>query len=778
MGVPTGPLHLGAFTGGDHERTDEAVHVDPSDLTTHGVIVGMTGSGKTGLGLVLLEEALASGIPVLALDPKGDLGNLLLTFPEPTAEAFGPWVPDGTDPATTARDWAEGLASWGVGAEQLAKVAATPKTVYTPGSGAGVPLNLIGSLQPPTNTDAEDLRDEAEAIVSGLLGLVGVTSDPLAGREHVLLANLLERAWAEGVPLDLPTLVLQVQDPPMRTLGVIELESFYPRSARSDLVMRLNALVASPSFTAWGAGEPLDVARMLWTPEGAARAAIVYLAHLSDAERQLVVSRILTRLVSWMRRQPGTPGLRVLVYLDEAFGFVPPTAAPPSKKPILTLFKQARAHGVGVVLATQNPVDLDYKAISNAGTWMVGRLQTQQDKARLTEGLTLADGTVAAGSLDATISHLAKREFLLHRVGRGTPRTFTVRWAMSYLRGPLSRDELAALPGMDLQRRPLEARATPTTPAPDDTLSTPPKTAPNLVVRYLDPAAPWAAEVGAVPGGARLVPAIALRCTLRYDDTALGLDQTDTWEAVLVDPSEPVSFDDHLAVDYDDRDLLTEPPPGARYEVPRLDLTRSSTVTALPRMARDWLVAHRRAQVRVNRTLKLSQRPGEDDGSFEARCRTAADTVADARADAIRRRLEPRIDRLRAMLEDDQLRARQLGEEAAASRQRELLTGAGDLLGALLGGRRSTRSISGALSRSSAGRARSQRVEGRLEQTLARVDRREADLAELEAQLAAELLDLHDEAERQAGDIEVAEVPLEKADVTVEEVALVWIPRA
>ncbi|MGH3012635.1 MAG: ATP-binding protein, partial [Gaiellaceae bacterium] len=438
--------------------TDPLV-VESGDLTTHGVIVGMTGSGKTGLGIVLLEEALTSGIPALILDPKGDMGNLLLTFPDLAPENFRPWVNEDDArsaglsadnyAAKVAADWKAGLESHGIGPERIAALReAAELAVYTPGSQAGLPVNIVGSLQAPTlswETEAETLRDEIEGTVMSLLGLVGIQADPLASREFVLLSNLVETAWRAGQSLDLGTLIGQVQTPPLRKLGVFDLDTFFPPKDRTELAMKLNSLVASPSFAAWGEGQPLDPGTLLRTPEGKPRGAIVYLAHLSEEERQFVVTLVLSKLVTWMRGQPGTSDLRTLVYMDEVFGFVPPTAAPPAKKPILTIFKQGRAFGVGMVLATQNPVDLDYKAMSNAGTWLVGRLQTERDKARVLEGLKSAAGGSDIDALDAAVGGLEKRQFLLVSAKSSQPALFQTRWAMSYLRGPLTRDQVAEL---------------------------------------------------------------------------------------------------------------------------------------------------------------------------------------------------------------------------------------------------------------------------------------------------------------------------------------------
>ncbi len=386
-------LRLGEqIEAGSGNRDGVPVELGRESLTTHGVIVGMTGSGKTGLGVVLLEEVGSTGVPVLVIDPKGDMGNLALTFPELSAAEFEPWVDPGeahrrgvdraTLAAESAETWRRGLAGWGLSQQDVAGLReAAPVTLYTPGSTAGTPLSVLGSLAAPPrpfDEDAEDLRAEIEAFVSSLLVLAGIDADPMASREHILLAHLIERAWRNGQSLDLGELVAQVAQPPLRRIGVFELDRFFPEKDREKLAMRLNGLCASPSFQPWLEGDPLDIQQMLYRPDGKPRTAVVYLPHLSDEQRMFAVTLLLSKVVSWMRRQPGTSDLRALVYMDEVFGFCPPTGSPPAKRPILTLLKQARAHGVGVVLATQNPVDLDYKAMSNAGAWMVGRLSTRR----------------------------------------------------------------------------------------------------------------------------------------------------------------------------------------------------------------------------------------------------------------------------------------------------------------------------------------------------------------------------------------------------------------
>src|SRR6185503_1090417 len=455
-----GSFHLGRAIDPDtgEPGADEVV-VGSSDLTTHGVIVGMTGSGKTGLAVVLIEEALRAGIPAFVLDPKGDMTNLALVFPDLEPASFRPWVSEAEAQAAgvsvdeyaarQATMWREGLEASGIGPERLQELKdAADVTVYTPGSTAGVPLNVIGSLGAPSlswDTEEEALRDEIEATVTSLLALVGIRADPLSSREHVLLSNLIENAWRAGRDLDLGTLIGEIQTPPIRKLGVFEIDQFFPPADRTKLAFTLNTLVAPPSFAAWGQGEPLDPQAMLFTPDGKPRCAVVYLAHLSEEERQFVVTLVFSKLVTWMRGQEGTPDLRALAYMDEVFGYVPPSASPPPKKPILTIFKQGRAFGLGLVLSTQNPVDLDYKAMSNAGTWLVGRLQTENDKARVLEGLRSAAGGTDVAALDKAIGALGKRQFLLVSAKSSTPRLLATRWAMSYLCGPLTKEQVARL---------------------------------------------------------------------------------------------------------------------------------------------------------------------------------------------------------------------------------------------------------------------------------------------------------------------------------------------
>jgi hypothetical protein len=808
-----GSFYLGGLIGSDPAADPAAdpLLYDARDLTTHGVILGMTGSGKTGLALGLLEESLLSGIPVLALDPKGDLTNLLLTFPELRPEDFRPWINEADAArsnlsadefaAKAAETWRAGLASWGLGPDRIRQLkAGADFAIYTPGSKAGLPLNVMGSLDPPPlswDTEDEALRDEIEGFVTSLLGMAGIDADPIAGREHILLANLIERSWRAGSALDLGALIQQIQQPPFRKLGVFDVDTFFPPKDRTALALRLNGLMASPSFAEWLEGAPLDPAVLLGAPGGRPRASIVYLAHLSDAESQFVVTLILSKVVTWMRGLQGTTDLRALVYMDEVFGFVPPTASPPPKKVILTILKQARAFGVGLVLATQNPVDLDYKAMSNAGTWWIGRLQTERDKARILEGLSSASGGLDVSLLDPMISGLEQRRFVLHRAGQSPARVFASRWDMSYLRGPLTKEQITTLMA-DVPTTPAGApsaatatagsavQAVPASPIADgalgDVSSVAPSVAEGVPVFFLDPAAPWGAIVHAAVNATRLEPALVARVRLRFDDAKAGVDHAEEWEAVffpLADSFDPASG---TAVDYDDRDLRAEAPPGARYRLPAAPVSRVAYFRKAATDLRSHLARTRSVTVFRNSTLKLYARPGEGRADFAARCQAVANEGADRDAARIRDRLEARKDRLQETLDTARRRADQAAADASAREQQEMVAGAGTILGVLLGGRGSARSIAGRASRALGGvtsrRSASARASQRVDSAREAAASKEAELERLEQEILDELREITDIWAAKAAQIDEIQIGLESTDVTVDRIGLLWIPTA
>ena len=454
------------------------------------------------------------------------------------------------------------------------------------------------------------------------------------------MSNLIEHGWSNGRSLDLPTLLRQIQDPPLRRLGVFEVDAFFPPKARSKFAMRLNGLMASPSFVEWMQGEPLDIDTLMRAPDGRPRASIIHLAHLSDFERLFVVTLVLSKFITWMRKLPGTSELRALIYADEVMGFAPPTAEPPTKRPILTLYKQARAHGVGVVMATQNPVDLDYKLMSNAGTWMVGRLQTERDKARIIEGLRSASGDVDIAAWDARIGGLGKRQFLLKSARSAKPTLFTTRWAMSYLRGPLTRAVLLRLKPDDYP--PAGQRSAASLSGEQelgsDESSVPPAVASGIPVRYLDPSAPWSAELGVSPNGRRLEPGLAARVRLLFDERVGDLRHEEEWEAVFFPLAQQFDAESAMAVDYDRRDFREKPADDVVYALGDAPLDRATFFKEAEKAIEDDLFRNKALKLYRNKALKLYSRPGESEDDFEGRCMAAAEDRADTEAEKLRDR--------------------------------------------------------------------------------------------------------------------------------------------
>jgi hypothetical protein len=447
----------------NNKTAAEPLLYDSKDLTTHAVCVGMTGSGKTGLCLALMEEAALNGIPALAIDPKGDLGNLLLAFPKLEPADFRPWIDESEAArkkqspdefaASQAELWRTGLAKWDQGPDRIGRYCdSVDRVIYTPGSTAGIPITVLKSFAAPPKelvADADAFGERIASATSGLLALMGIDADPVRSREHIFISTLLETAWRAGKDVDLRQLIQDINRPPINKVGAVDLESFYPAKDRTKLAMSLNNLLASPSFASWLEGEPLDIKKILYTPEGKPRLAIISIAHLDDAQRMFFVTILLNEVLAWIRTQPGTSSLRALLYMDEVFGYFPPLGNPPSKRPMLTLLKQARAFGLGVMLATQNPVDLDYKGLSNAGTWFLGRLQTERDKARVMEGLEGASAQAGASfnrqQMEAALAALGNRVFLMNNVHEDAPVVFQTRWVLSYLCGPLTRGQIKKL---------------------------------------------------------------------------------------------------------------------------------------------------------------------------------------------------------------------------------------------------------------------------------------------------------------------------------------------
>ena len=427
------------------------------DLTTHAAIIGMTGSGKTGLGITLLEEACIDNIPSIIIDPKGDITNLALTFPQMRAEDFLPYVDEAEaankgqsveEFATSQAElWRNGIESSFQDLERVKILKDSASfNIYTPKSSSGLGVALLSDFACPNINDEEIFSNYINSLAASVLSLIGMSSEDMSSKEQLLISTIFETKFKEQKDVSIEELINFIANPPFKKIGVFDVDTFYPSSERLKLAMKINALIASPSFKGWTQGVRLEISKMLFDENGKAKCNIFTISHLNDAERMFFVTLLLNEIIAWMRGTEGTSSLRAILYMDEIFGFFPPNANPPSKTPMLTLLKQARAFGLGCVLSTQNPVDLDYKGLSNIGTWFIGRLQTAQDKARVIDGLSgIAGSNLDKASLESLISNLAKRNFLLKNINEDGLNVISTRWALSYLKGPLSREQISNL---------------------------------------------------------------------------------------------------------------------------------------------------------------------------------------------------------------------------------------------------------------------------------------------------------------------------------------------
>jgi hypothetical protein len=764
------------------------------DLVTHGVCVGMTGSGKTGLCLALLEEAAIDRIPALIVDPKGDLGNLLLAFPDLKPEDFRPWVQESLAAqkglsveefaAQQAQLWRDGLAKWGQTGDRIRKFRESVDiAIYTPGSEAGIPVSVLKSFRAPGDELIEDRELFRERIASTATAILSLVTDgeinPLQSKEHILISQILDSAWRSGQDLDLAALIAQIQTPPFQRVGVLELDSFYPADQRFALAMKLNALLASPGFEAWMHGEALDIDRMLYTETGTPRLSIFSIAHLGDQERMFFVSLLLNETVAWMRRQSGTTSLRALFYMDEVFGYLPPVKNPPSKQALMTLMKQARAFGLGVLLATQNTMDLDYKALSNAGTWFVGRLQTERDQARILDGL---EGTAAGTGLKferremgQLLSSLGNRMFLLYDVHRERPEVFESRWAMSYLRGPLTRSQIKQL--MDPRKQSTSAAAGASGAAAPSSkpavhtaqASARPLLAPDVPQTFLP-------VRSAQPAGATLHYEPALVCVgqAQIEDAKAGISELRTLCVLVpfVEGTVPLDWSSATSLNIQPSELTSSQAGPAQFAQPPAPAAKGKNYSAWNKEFANWILTNVQVQLYRSPSLKQVSRPGEEERAFRLRLDTAAREERDKMVEALRAKYATRLTHLTDKVRNAEFTLQRQKQEAQQSKIDSAISIGTSVLGAIFGRGRATTGVS------AAGRAY-----GRVSRESTDVAKAEAALASAQQQLAELQSRIEDEAGRIAERVDPLTEPLEtvvvkpkKTGISVQLVSLAWAP--
>jgi hypothetical protein len=816
----------GFYIGRDYdpkvgETISQNTHYDPDDLTTHAVVVGMTGSGKTGLCVDLMEEAALKGLPALMIDPKGDITNLLLHFPELAPDNFKPWInPDQARreeqtveelAAKTAELWRNGLAKWDIQPGRLRALKNAARfAVYTPGSDAGIPVSILASLEAPPiswEENEELLREKISGTVTALLGLVGMHDiDPVRSREHILLANIFEQSWSQGKDLDLGELILQTQNPPFSKMGVFDVNTFFPEKDRFELAMLLNNILAAPAFQVWLEGQPLDIEGMLYTPDGRPRHSIFYIAHLPDAERMFFVTLLFSAVEAWMRSQSGTTSLRSLLYFDEIFGYLPPSQNPPSKEPMLRMLKQARAFGVGLVLVTQNPVDLDYKGLSNTGTWFIGKLQTDQDKQRLLDGLQGAAPDMNRGEYDQMISSLGKRVFLLHNVHEKKPQLFQTRWAMNYLAGPLTRAQIPAvnqLAGAELEPisgeiAPQPAQSTVEADISSDrataaSAQTQPESEGDLPGSTTRPAVPgrmaeyflpnnlsfteaFSTAGRSVPEGAQSLgliyrPALLAQSRIRYLNRKYDLDYEQGHTALTSTPDRRgvIRWKEVLSRNIDIDSLDDKPDPRARFGSLEAPLSEPKTMKSVESDFLDWNYHNSSVIVRANEDLDIYAGPQVSQAEFRKLCSESAREKREAELKKVEDKFDKKIDAVLRRMKREQRELEEDRSELSQRKMEEYGTHAETVL-SLFGRRKKS------LSRSLSKRRMTEKAEADVKESLQAIEEYERQVKELQAEQEEAMEEVNERWEDIASQVSEIEVTPYKKDILVELFGVAWFP--
>lgn len=767
---------------------DEKLLYDAKDLTTHAMCVGMTGSGKTGLCLSLLEEAALDGIPAICIDPKGDLGNLMLSFPDFAPADFKEWLDasdanrKGMDIDTyakeTAKTWKTGLKDWDQAPERVRRFKdAAEVAIYTPGSNAGIPITVLKSFDAPPESvlgDSDLMRERIAGAASGLLTLMGIEADPLGSREHILLSNIFDTTWRQGKNLDLPSLIRAIQSPPIKKVGVFDLESFYPAADRMKLSMTLNNLLASPTFAGWLEGQPLDIKSLLYTKTGKPKLSIISIAHLSDPERMFFVTIMLNELLSWMRTQPGTSSLRALFYMDEVYGYFPPSAKPPSKPPMMVLLKQARAFGLGIALATQNPVDLDYKGLSNIGTWFLGRLQTQRDKERVLEGLEGAAAQTGTkfnrGEMEQTLAALGGRVFLMNNVHDDGPTIFQTRWAMSFLRGPLSRQQIQKL--MEPKRLEL-AQKEPVVQEKMSSKSDADKPERPIVPNDVEERF-WIAS-RTPDTDSRLVyrPALLANASCHYVRSSADLDD---WfdKSLLYQVKKRIAkavWRSSIEIKPGTLELALQPEEDFRFADLPAELLNDKEYKKWEKDLKDHLYRNVPITLYKCKELDVVSKPGQDELDARMSWRQQLRELRDDKKEALRAKYAKKIKALEAKMRTSQQRLEREKAQYDQQKWSSVMSLGQTVLGALLGNKISSRSATTGRSFGRAAQQRTDVVHAR--ETLAQL---ETEKAELEYECEADIRELQEDLSIEALTLEKLDIPCRKGDLKIDLLTLAWIP--
>jgi len=751
------------------ETTEVLTLLKNKNFTTHAAIIGMTGSGKTGLGVSIIEEAAIDNIPSIIIDPKGDMGDLCLADSTFSAKNFEPWVAD----EAKAKDanveyavkistmWKNGIESWGQSIERVEKFQNVKKTIYTPGSSAGVAINIMSSLEiPPVEImqDSDTFSSYLKSTTVSLLSLVGIVADPLDSKEYILLAQILTKSWLVDEDVKIETIIGKIINPSFKKIGVLPLDDFYPQDARFKLATKFNSLIASPSFSLWLKGDNLDIQKLLYDEDGKAKIAIFSISHLNDDERMFFVTLLLNKYIAWMRRQSGTSALKTLLYMDEIFGFFPPTKNPPSKEPMLLLLKQARAFGVGVVLSTQNPVDLDYKGLSNIGTWFIGRLQTTQDIERVIDGL----GGQIGSSFDkkeikTLLANLQKRTFFLKSAHLDDIRLFSTRWVMSYLKGPLKRDEISLLMKEQKDVQSIEVETV-------DTLSN--KNKDLAAYQNIDDSIPQYFELHASSKNS-FYSTLMAKVKVHFYSQRRGIDEEKefTLTMELDSKQQNIRWDDAKEEIVDFEKFPHTPPSKAKFQSLPDVIMKDKGLKSATRELKDYLYQEKFLELLRCVSPKLESKADESRADFLVRLQ---DILSDKKEIEIEK-IQIRYGKKEKVLINRLSRAKERVEKESSDSTSSMIEMGISVLGALFG-KVSPTKIGRAVSKG----GRILKEHGEMSRAEERVAQVNEDVEALEYELEDKIDALNEKYNVDNCEVETFKIKPRKTDIDIENCALVW----
>ena len=755
---------LALFYLGKNSQDDTPTLYKSKHLTTHAAIIGMTGSGKTGLGISLIEEAAIDNIPALIIDPKGDMGNLCLGFPQMRAEDFEPWI-DGGDAEKTATMWKEGIESFGQDLGRVKTFADVEKTIYTPGSSAGVGVNILGSFEAPS-ADIVDDSDTFSSLIntttSSLLALISIKSDSLNSKEHLLISNIFAHFWSDETSLSIEELIGYVVSPPFSKVGILPLDSFYPQNQRMKLAQQLNGVISSVTFSSWIKGEALNIQNMLYDENGKAKVAIFSIAHLNDDERMFFVTILLNAYISWMRRQRGSSTLKALLYMDEIFGFFPPTKNPPSKEPMLLLLKQARAFGTGVILSTQNPIDIDYKGLSNIGTWFIGKLQTKQDIAKVLDGIS-ASSNLSKAEISKKISTLKGRHFFLKNVHADKTDEFYTRWVLSYLKGPMTKDDIRML--MKNRKTKVEKPLHVERKKVSKSVNTKPIISENIKEYFVD---------SDINSDGEFYPSLYGEVTLRFYNQRRGIDTQEELSFKLdVDESVmEIDFENAYEASLTHKNLKAKS--GATYADISPLLKNEKTLRKFEKSLSNFIYHTKRVELFQCKKLRLESTIGQDERDFIVDVKNALKEKRESEIEKLQKRFETKYSRYETKFDRLQVKL-QKEENDVSSKVTDTLISVGT---ALFGAFFSKKKLSVTnINRASSSFKKGKRVfkeKDDVKTTEAAIEALHVETQELEDALHVDIQKIQDKINIENYEITTLSIKPRRSDITIEDFALVW----